>query len=191
MGVLSLKVVWSGVLGGGGRGWWDQRTEQRIHSMGLLRLQQEDVSVQLEALDILGDLLSRFGGETHVFFVCVFLLLLFFASRQHCSFFSSVPVFISIGCDCFVTKQSGKWCLLTDLVQSNLTSDVFCLIWYKAIWQVMFADLFGTKQSDKWCLLTDLVQSNLTSNVCWLIWYKAIWQVMFADWFGLYQIRQQ
>ncbi len=27
-----------------------------------LYLQQEDVSVQLEALDILGDLLSRFGG---------------------------------------------------------------------------------------------------------------------------------
>ncbi len=27
-------------------------------------LQQEDVSVQLEALDILGDLLSRFGGES-------------------------------------------------------------------------------------------------------------------------------
>ena len=26
-------------------------------------LQQSDVSVQLEALDILGDLLSRFGGE--------------------------------------------------------------------------------------------------------------------------------
>lgn len=25
--------------------------------------QQEDVSVQLEALDILGDLLSRFGGK--------------------------------------------------------------------------------------------------------------------------------
>ena len=25
--------------------------------------QQEDVSVQLEALDILGDLLSRFGGQ--------------------------------------------------------------------------------------------------------------------------------
>ena len=26
-------------------------------------LQQEDMSVQLEALDILGDLLSRFGGK--------------------------------------------------------------------------------------------------------------------------------
>ena len=29
----------------------------------MLFLQQEDVSVQLEALDILGDLLSRFGGN--------------------------------------------------------------------------------------------------------------------------------
>lgn len=29
----------------------------------ILHLQQEDVSVQLEALDILGDLLSRFGGK--------------------------------------------------------------------------------------------------------------------------------
>lgn len=28
----------------------------------ILHFQQEDVSVQLEALDILGDLLSRFGG---------------------------------------------------------------------------------------------------------------------------------
>ena len=30
-------------------------------------LQSTDVSVQLEALDILGDLLSRFGGNNKVF----------------------------------------------------------------------------------------------------------------------------
>jgi len=31
-------------------------------------MQQEDVSVQLEALDILSDLLSRFGSQYFIFF---------------------------------------------------------------------------------------------------------------------------
>jgi len=33
-----------------------------VSNFVVFTLQQEDVSVQLEALDILGDLLSRFGG---------------------------------------------------------------------------------------------------------------------------------
>jgi hypothetical protein len=39
-------------------------------SVWCLFLQQEDVSVQLEALDILGDLLSRFGGN-HCYSWCI------------------------------------------------------------------------------------------------------------------------